>query len=459
MKLLITLFIFASSLSSFGQLPYTSNTNSFTVDSNIVYGTGTNYAGIEEDLMMDIYKPVNANCSRPCLILVHGGAWMAGSKTDPSIVNIARDFAEKGWVVATINYRLGMHKRANYTQYWACTNELAQPCSYMADSSEVIRAIFRAQQDVKGAIRGMKMRSEIDSTDVTNFFVAGESAGGFNALTATFLNEPNEKFPQAFSIADAPVPDADLTSCLPTGYSLSRPDLGTIDGTLNLGRHDASVQGVGNFYGGVLNLELFQNETNWPEMYFFHQGSDVIVHYNYGKLLGRLDWECFAQSNICQTYAVAPFAYGSKGIVNYFNNLPAPPTYVSTIIENYDYLNNCFSNGHAIDNWITRSQEMADLFALRIQANGNDGTATNCILNTNIPNINHVTISPNPSNGLVIIQGESNIDYQASLLTFSGQVVSNFTFKGMKQMKIEKGVYLLQLTSPTGSTVQRIIVE
>lgn len=459
MKLLFALFIFASSFSTFGQLPYTINTNSFTVDSNIVYGTGTNYAGFEEDLVMDIYKPINANCSRPCLILVHGGAWMAGSKNDPTILNIARDFAEKGWVVATINYRLGMHKRANYTQYWACTNDLAQPCSYMADSSEVIRAIFRAQQDVKGAIRGMKMRSEMDSTDVTNFFVAGESAGGFNAIAATFLNNPNEKFPQAFSIGDAPTPDSDLSSCLPSGYSLSRPDLGSIDGTLNLGLHDASVQGVGNFYGGVLNFDLFQNETNWPEMYFFHQGSDVIVHYNHGKLLGRLDWECFAQSNICQTYAVAPFAYGSKGIVNFLNNLPSPPSYVSTIIENYDYMNNCLSGGHAIDNWVVRAQEMANLFALRIQSNGNDGNSTNCALNTNISKSIHVTISPNPSNGFVHIQGESNIDYQAVLVSISGQIISSFTFTGTKQIKIEKGVYLLQLTSPTGSTVQRIIVE
>lgn len=459
MKLLFILFISSSSLLSFGQLPYTQNTNNFTVDSNIVYGSETNYAGIEVDLLMDVYKPITTNCNRPCLILVHGGAWMAGSKSDPSIVNIARDFAEKGWVVATINYRLGMHKRANYTQYWACTNELAQPCSYMADSSEVIRAIYRAQQDVKGAIRGMKMRSVLDSTDVTNFFLAGESAGGFNVLAATFLNDPSEKFPQAYSIPDAAMPDADLVSCLPSGYSLSRPDLGSIDGTLNLGAHDATVQGVGNFYGGVLNLDLFQNETNWPQMYFFHQGSDVIVHYNYGKLLGRLDWECFAQSNICQTYSVAPFAYGSKGIVNYLNNLPSPPTYVSTIIENYDYLNNCLSGGHAIDNWVTRSQEMANLFALRIQSNGNDGTSTNCALNINEASISQVSISPNPSNGPIIIHGDPNIDYQASLLTFSGHVVSNFTFKGMKQMKLEKGVYILQVNSTYGFSIQKIIIE
>lgn len=456
----ITLIILLLNLSFVNaQNPYTTNDFAFTVDSNITYGTAINFAGISEDLKLDIYKPINSNCSRPCLILVHGGAWMAGSKEDPNILNIARDFAAKGWVVATINYRLGMHKAANYTQYWACPNTLAEPCAYMADSSEVIRAIYRAQQDVKGAIRGMKMRSALDSTDVLNFFSAGESAGGFNVLAAAFLNDPSEKYPQANAIANAPTPDSDLTACLPSGYSLSRPDLGTIDGNINLGAYDANVQGVGNFYGGVLNFDLFQNETNWPEMYYFHQGSDVVVNYSYGKLLGRLDWECFAQSNICQTYAVAPFAHGGKSIVNYLNGLPSPPNLQATIIENYNYMNNCTSNGHAIDNWITRSQEMADLFALRIQSNGNTGNAVNCALSIFENKISNITVSPNPSNGNIMINGFSGEEYELKIITVSGAIISNDKFTGSKQITLEKGVYLLQFTSVNGASVQRIIIQ
>ncbi len=459
MKLAHILFALIAFNTAIAQTPYTTNNFTYKVDSNITYGTAIDFAGISKELKLDLYKPNNANCSRPCLILVHGGAWMAGSKTDQNIVNIARDFAAKGWVVATINYRLGMHKVSNYDQYALCGTNIAQPCTYMADSSEVIRAIYRAQQDVKGAIRAMKTRSILDSTDVLNFFVAGESAGGFNALAATFLNDDSEKFPQANAIANAPTPDSDLLGCLPSGYSLSRPDLGPIDGTLNLGTHNSSVQGVGNIYGGVINLDLFANETNWPEMYFFHQGSDVIVNYNYGKLLGRLDWECFAQMNVCQSYSVPPFAYGSKGIKNYLSSLPSPPAFQASIIENYDYLNNCLSGGHGLDNWTLRSQEMANLFAQRLQANGNTGNASNCNLGINNIAINKVSVTPNPSTGSIFINGDFAQEYEVAIICLSGQIISTFKFVESTQLSLEKGVYFLQFVSTKGTTIERIIIQ
>lgn len=459
MKSLLITLAFLCAYSVQAQIAYTVNNFDFYVDSNFSYGSAINFAGQSEELHLDIYKPVNTNCLRPCLILVHGGSWMAGSKENQYIVNMARDFAEKGWVVAAINYRLGMHKKNYHETYALCTPALADPCSYMADSSEIIRAIYRAQQDVKGAIRAMKMRNLLDSTDINNFFVAGESAGGFNSLAATFLNDPSEKFPQAFAIADAPTPDPDLVVCLPQGYSLSRPDLGDIDGTLNLGTYNATVQGVGNFYGALLNFDLFANETNWPEMYFFHQGSDVIVHYNYGRILGRLDWECFQQSNICQAYAVPPRAYGSKGIINYLNSLPSPPSYTASIIENFDYLNNCLSNGHSIDNWLVRSQEMADLFAQRIQVNGNTGNASNCAAGMNQLAVSMIQVVPNPSNGSFKLEGEPGTHYNAMIYTVSGQILSKFEFTHSKQLTLETGVYFILLNTEFGTGVKRVIIQ
>ena len=84
---------------------------------NIVYGTATNYLGATDTLKLDIYKPTgNPNTQRPMLILNHGGAWVGGDKSEANIVLIAKEFVQRGYVVASVNYRLGTHK-AN----WAMT--------------------------------------------------------------------------------------------------------------------------------------------------------------------------------------------------------------------------------------------------------------------------------------------------------------------------------------------------
>ena len=137
------------------QLPYTENTFGYIVETDIEYGQAIDYAGFNDTLLLDLYKPVgDANCNRPCLVLIHGGSWVAGSKEDVDIVNIAIDFAEKGWVVAAINYRLGTHKAASYTHYWACGEGLSAPCAYICDS-------FRSIQSKLQRSTGCKRRNSI----------------------------------------------------------------------------------------------------------------------------------------------------------------------------------------------------------------------------------------------------------------------------------------------------------
>ncbi len=371
---------------------------------DVSYGTAVNYAGNTDTLLMDIFKPHgDANCLRPVIVLVHGGSWVAGSKEDVDLVYMSRRLAERGWVVANINYRLGTHKAANYTMYALCNNTISAPCGYISDSSEVYRANFRGMQDAKGAIRFMKMRHLTDSSDINNVFIAGESAGGFVSLATAFTDQINEKPLDCYAIANAPTPDPDFATygCNPTTISYARPDLGSIDGTLNVGLYDAKVQGVGNLYGGVMNRSVFNQVTDTPAVYLFHQGSDVIVDYNYNVILGRISWECYAQTNVCQSYYFYPHAWGSEGIRQYFVSLGGnAPNYQAEIISNYNYLNDCFANGHSLDNVLTRMQNMITFFSPIITATGNN-PATNCATMGVEENKSDFSFSvfPNPSTG------------------------------------------------------------
>lgn len=465
MKRLRLLFIFfAFNFTCAFAQPYTSA--SFQYDSlmDVPYGVAVDYAGNQDTLLMDIYKPNNDfNCLRPVMVLIHGGDWIGGSKEDPNIIYMARALAQRGWVVAAINYRLGTHKTSNYTMYAFCNNTISQPCAYICDSAEVFRANFRGMQDAKGAIRFMKNRNALDSTDVGNVYIAGESAGGFIAFETAFSDRAVEKNTFCGAITDAPAPDADLFSygCIPAHNDLSRPDLGSIDGDLNIGTYDASIKGIANFYGAVLDLNRFQQVADTPIVYLFHQGSDVIVDYDSNAILGRISWECYAQSNLCQSYYQYPIAYGSSYLKNYFDQSNGAFNYQADLVANYSYMNNCLSNGHSIDNVQLRMQHMVDFFATKIADSGND-PAVNC-LGTSIPmnENNSFTLSPNPFCGTVsvkIAKLKNDVDYTIhdayGRIVKSGNINTSYTL--LELTELPAGVYYFTLIQPESMTMKLV---
>ena len=44
--------------------------------------------------------------NRPLIILAHGGSFIAGVRANPSMVSLGEAFAKRGYVVASISYRL-----------------------------------------------------------------------------------------------------------------------------------------------------------------------------------------------------------------------------------------------------------------------------------------------------------------------------------------------------------------
>lgn len=464
-NLLLVLASFIAGIHLQAQTPYTQAQFNYSVQTNIEYGQATDFAGFNDTLLLDLYKPIgDNNCQRPCAVLVHGGAWIGGSKEDFDIVTIAENMAARGWVVATVNYRLGTQKTAFYEMYLGCAilGNISAPAGYICDSAEVIRANYRGQQDLKGAIRYMKSRFMMDSTDVNNVFLVGQSAGGFVSLAAAFMDDPSEKPAQCLAIADAPTPDADLVQFLPANYSLTRPDLGDINGDLHLGNYDASVQGVGNFFGGMMNFEMLNNVTEWPVLYAYHQGNDVVVHYNYGRLLGRIDSECYGGGGpnpVCQSYAHYPKAYGSKGMNNYLSTLPTSPVRTVDIIENYEYNNDCFDNGHSVVNLPLRIQNMVDLFGDRIALNGNTPAAPPC--NLGLSNSENVQFSvyPNPSNGAVTVENFSGEQGKVQIWTSDGKLVSSSEIAQKEVFVLTNGIYFFRFSSGNQIKTFKIVVQ
>ena len=225
----------------------------------VYYGSAETFDGQMDSLFMNIYKPVgDVNTKRPLAIWCFGGGFFAGEKE--SFDEICREMASRGYVAATIDYRLGY------------SNAPLLPYPFAYDDKELLRAGFRAMQDAKGAIRFMKNRSMSDSVDVEKVFIGGASAGAITALAATFLNQESE----SDSTAMGNIEPANGIPPLP------RPDLGGIEGTLNLGQHDATVAGVLNIFGAVFDTAQISDQRD-KIIYSYHQTLDPIVPCGHDK--------------------------------------------------------------------------------------------------------------------------------------------------------------------------------
>jgi acetyl esterase/lipase len=66
---------------------------------DVVYGTGGG-----EELKLDLATPKGLDHAVPAIVVIHGGGWSAGNRTDMAL--FAKEAAAHGYVGATISYRL-----------------------------------------------------------------------------------------------------------------------------------------------------------------------------------------------------------------------------------------------------------------------------------------------------------------------------------------------------------------
>jgi acetyl esterase/lipase len=138
----------------------------FPVDttSDIKYGSATDQQGTTVALNLDVYRPSGDTVTkRPVVIWLHGGLFESGDKTSSEAVDQATEFARKGYVTASINYRLSPN---------GCT----------VRNAECDQAIVDATHDAQAAVRFFRRRARLYGVDPNRIAVGGTSAGGIAAL-------------------------------------------------------------------------------------------------------------------------------------------------------------------------------------------------------------------------------------------------------------------------------------
>lgn len=148
---------------------------------NVQYGANIKVNNQNQNLLLDIYSPAgDTETQRPLILIAHGGSFIGGSKTGQDVVPLCRDFVRMGYVVASVEYRLGI---ANFP--------FPGP-----DSTDASESVMRATQDARAAVRFFKKNvitgGNTYGVDTNNFFFSGVSAGAFMALHLAYLEDPNE---------------------------------------------------------------------------------------------------------------------------------------------------------------------------------------------------------------------------------------------------------------------------
>ncbi len=109
-------------------------------------------------LKLDLYSPKKLNGPAPGLVFIHGGGWKSGKREDYHLYGVK--FAQKGYVVATISYRL------------------RDVAPYPA-----------AVEDAKCAVRWVRANAKKLNIDPDRIAAVGGSAGGYLAMMIGYASD------------------------------------------------------------------------------------------------------------------------------------------------------------------------------------------------------------------------------------------------------------------------------
>tara|TARA_Y100001970_G_scaffold290273_1_gene423332 strand:- start:27505 stop:28641 length:1137 start_codon:yes stop_codon:yes gene_type:complete len=193
------------------------------------------------DLDMDIYEPQGDTLTnRPLILFFHSGAFFSGNNELDDMVDLSIASAKRGYVAASVNYRLGLNVLSTY-------------------SGE--RAVYRGVQDASAAIRYFREHHELYNINPNKIFIWGSSAGSFIGLHLAY-SEDDERPESTFG-------------------GNSDPDLGCIDCVGNDFLHSSKPNAIVSCWGAIGDLNWIDPENNIPAI-MFHGTSDLVVPYDSG---------------------------------------------------------------------------------------------------------------------------------------------------------------------------------
>ncbi|HOG19298.1 MAG TPA: alpha/beta hydrolase fold domain-containing protein [Salinivirgaceae bacterium] len=163
----------------------------FFVSADITKSTHVFAVKDGQELKMDIYSLDSIfSKKQPCLIFVFGGGFKGGTRDAKYYNTYFNYFAEKGFKVVSIDYRLGMKNQKAPTVY---------------NNKPLRNAIALAVADLYSATEYLLKHADEFNIDTTKIIISGSSAGAITVLQADYEKRNNREsaniLPQSFQYA------------------------------------------------------------------------------------------------------------------------------------------------------------------------------------------------------------------------------------------------------------------
>ena len=180
---------------------------------DIPYGEAINLKGENEKLLLNVFSPPASDTvkKRPLVIFIHGGGFRNNNKSSSISNKLGIRLGKKGFVVASIDYRLGIAKTNTNKDYH--------------------EAMYRAQQDARAAVRFFRKNALKYGIDENQIFLAGSSAGSMTALSVAYMDQDE----------------------IPTDIDQSK--WGNLEGNGGSEGYSSKVQGVFNLWGSIIDYK------------------------------------------------------------------------------------------------------------------------------------------------------------------------------------------------------------
>ncbi|MDD2198539.1 MAG: T9SS type A sorting domain-containing protein [Bacteroidales bacterium] len=372
-----------------------------SVTEEVLFSSGDNYLGVHKDLYFDFYEPSNDTMElRPLVIEVFGGAFVQGNRQWADMLAYGDSLASYGYTVAAIDYRLGFN-----------------PLS----GGSIIRAAYRACQDVNAAIRFFKANYAEYRIDTTQIFLLGNSAGTIASLLSVYLEE-DERPEETYN------------------NGLLQDDLGCIHCTGDYQNHTNDVAGIVAQWGGLDDLNYIDDYNDTP-VCFIHGTGDSTVPCDSG----------FAYNNI--EFLSLPYLYGSKSLSMKLDSLET--WHELHLFENASH---CFY----LENLISM---IPDSFSMCLNITVDFLAQINNYVENPV-NISRVdkdsfTIFPNPANNILFIETNDDL-FTYKLLSSDGRILISDTKHSKATIPVNNytpGIYLIEIRTEKGAFIEKVLIN
>jgi len=376
--------------------------------SNVIYTTSA--GGGVDTLLMDVYMPHgDTACLRHLIVWMHGGAFVSGNKNDGDMTLLCHRFAKRGYVCASLNYRLASSIVALY------------------DSVQIFKYAMYACSDFKAAIRYFykdASQSNYWNIDTNSIFIGGSSAGGIAADFAATLDTITQIAPVFHAVIDS---------------------MGGLDGNSGNAGYSSRFIAVASLAGAV-------NTAAWikpgdPPTVMCQGTGDGTIPYDCAQALHQYTFGLIPTiMDFCGSGAMAP-AFDSAGVAN--SLLPFPGSGHVPWDTNVTIMN--------------RTDSAVAAFFYQVKCTQIAGHCNEPAGIANITESPQVSIYPNPAKDLIQIKVESQNQLSfISLFDYTGrEVLTKATSGNQTSLSIKgllAGIYTLKVTLKDLSSLTRMVV-